>query len=182
MNSAEKQNRRRIHYVDHTLQKWLLLALVVMETVLVSLAIWSLYKALNTIIDEDMYRVHYSGDTQLLPLLIREGSVVLGWMLLANLTALFVANRIWVNFVQGILKKLTRLMQASQNLEFTHQNTVHGNHTVLEKARTWCDAQAQRLANRRALILSLPPTLPASTEARAQLAVRLKENEVRSDD
>ena len=97
MSASKKQDRRHIHYVDHTLQKWLLLALVVMEAVLVSLAIWALYKALGTIIDEDMYRVHYSASTQLLPLLIKEGSVVLGWMLLANLLALFVADRIWAS-------------------------------------------------------------------------------------
>ena len=175
MNSAIKQHRRHIHYVDHTLQKWLLLALVVMEAILVSLAIWALYTALGTIIDEEMYRIHYSANTRLLPLLIKEGSVVLGWMLLVNLLALFIADRIWAIFVHGILKKLARLMLASQNLDFTNHDNILSNHTVLEQAQMWRSTEAMRLKKRRGIILSLPRALPASAEARAKLAAKLEQ-------
>lgn len=175
MNRPAPQNRRHIHYVDHTLQKWLLLALVVMEAILVSLAIWALYRALDTLIDEEMYRVHYSTDTQVLPLLIKEGSVVLGWMLLVNLLALLAADRLWAVLVHSILKKLGRLMQASQTLDFSPQDMIGNNHAVLEQALSWRQAQAQRLGTRRAMIASLPATLPASAEARAALLARLKE-------
>jgi hypothetical protein len=168
MNSFGK-NRRHIHYVDHTLQKWLLQALIVMETVLVALAIWALYRALDTIIDEEMYRIHYSGNTEVLPLLIKEGSIVLGWMLLVNLLALFAADRIWAFFVQDILKKLTRLMLAAQDFDFSSQSTVHSNHLVLEQALTWREAEAQRLKKDREIISSLAAALPASAEERAKL-------------
>lgn len=175
MNHPTLPNRRRIHYVDHRLQKWLLLALIVMETVLVSLAIWALYRALDTVIDEEMYRVHYSTGTQVLPLLIKEGAAVLGWMLLVNVLALLAADRIWAVLVNDILKKLGRLMRASQNLDFARQEEISDNHPVLGQALTWRQAQAQRLETRRAIILSLPATLPASAEARAELAARLKD-------
>ena len=173
MNATRHQNRRHIHYVDHTLQKWLLLALVVIEVVLVSLAIWALYKALGTIIDEDMYRVHYSASTQLLPLLIKEGSVVLGWMLLVNLLALLAADRIWVIFVHDILKQLSHLMRASQDLDFASHDRIRSKHAVLAQALSWRDTTRQRLEQSRSLILSLPPALPASAEARAELSARL---------
>lgn len=175
MNTSTKHNRRHIHYVDHTLQKWLLQALIAMEAVLVSLAIWTLYKALGTIIDEEMYRIHYSSNTQILPLLIKEGSVVLGWMLLINLLALFAADRIWAIYVHNILKKLTRLMLASHNLEFTNHDAIRSNHAVLEQALTWRNAEAQRLEKARNIILTLPPALPSSAEARAELTARLKQ-------
>lgn len=174
MNSPTPPNRRHIHYVDHTLQKWLLLALIVMEAVLVSLAIWALYQALDTIIEEEMYRVHYSTGTGVLPLLIKEGSAVLGWMLLVNLMALFVADRIWAIFVQDILKKLNQLMRASQDLDFAGHDRIRSNHAVLAQALSWRDTTRQRLEQRRGLILSLPPALPASAQARAELAARLK--------
>jgi hypothetical protein len=174
MNTT-RQNRRHIHYVDHTLQKWLLQALIVMEGVLVSLAIWALYKALGTIIDHEMYRIHYSANTEVLPLLIKEGSVVLGWMLLVNLLALFTADRIWAFFVQDILKKLTRLMQASRDFDFTSQDAIRSNHTVLEQASAWREVEAQRLKKDRAIILSLPSALPASAEARTELAAVLEQ-------
>ena len=174
MNSPTHPNRRRIHYVDHRLQKWLLMALIVMEAVLVSLAIWALYRALDTLIDEEMYRVHYSTDTQVLPLLIKEGSAVLGWMLLVNVLALLAADRLWAALVHNILKKLDRLMQASRQLDFSPQDMIGDNHAVLEQALTWRQAQARRLGTRRAIISSLPATLPASAEARAELLARLK--------
>lgn len=175
MNSPTAPNRRHIHYVDHKLQKWLLLALIVMEAVLVSLAIWAMYRALDTIIGEEMYRVHYSTGTGVLSLLIKEGSAVLGWMLLVNVMAIFVADRIWAIFVQGILKQLSQLMRASQDLDFASQDHIRSNHAVLTQALSWRDTTRQRLVQRRALILSLPPALPASAEARAELAVRLRD-------
>jgi hypothetical protein len=168
-----RENRRHIHYVDHTLQKWLLQALLVMETVLVALAIWALYRALDTIIDEEMYRIHYSGNTEVLPLLIKEGSIVLGWMLLVNLLALFAADRIWAFFVQDILKKLTRLMQAARDFDFCSQPAVRSNHLVLEQAMTWREAEAQRLKKSRDIISSLPAAVPVSAEERAKLAAAL---------
>lgn len=174
MNPANPvKNRRHIHYVDHTLQKWLLVALVLLEAVLVSCAIWALYRALATIIDEEMYRIHYAGNRELLPLLIKEGAAVLGWMLLVNLLALLAADRIWAFFVHGILRQLTRLMQAARQLDFSPQTTLHSHHVVLEKAQAWRQVQAQRLAQRRALIAALPATLPASAQGRADLLAQL---------
>lgn len=175
MNTTTNQYRRHTHYLDHTLQKWLLLTLIAMEAILVSLAIWALYKALGTIIDEEMYRIHYSASTQLLPLLIKEGAVLLGWMLLANVLALLAADRIWAFFVHGILKKLALLMLASQNLDFTNHDGIRSNHTVLEQALTWRSTEAQLLQKRRGIISSLPHTLPASAEARAELAAGLEQ-------
>lgn len=173
MKSPTYPNRRRIHYVDHALQKWLLLALIVMEAALVSMAIWVLYRALNTVIDEEMYRVHYSGHNQVLPLLIKEGSVVLGWMLLANALALLAADRLWAVLVNGILRQLRQLMHASQNLDFRVQDGIYNNHAALEQGLTWRQAQTRRLAARRAMIESLPDALPTSAAARAELAARL---------
>lgn len=174
MNTTPTPNRRHIHYVDHTLQKWLLLALVVMESVLVALAIWALYRALGTLIEEEMYRVHYSTPTRLLPVLIKEGAAVLGWMLLVNVLALLAADRIWAIYVQDILKKLTTLMQASQKLDFASHASMQSRHAVLAHALSWRDTTRQHLAQKRALILSLPPALPDSAEARAELIIRLR--------
>lgn len=174
MNATHHQSRRHIHHGDHTLQKWLLLALVVLEAVLVSLAIWTLYQALDTIIEEDMYRVHYSADTEVLSLLLKEGLVVLGWMLLVNVMALLAADRIWAIFVQDILKQLSHLMRASQDLDFASQHSNRSKHAVLAQAQSWRDTTRQRLQQSRSLILSLPPALPASAEARAELAARLR--------
>jgi hypothetical protein len=171
--NISKHNRRHIHYVDHTLQKWLLQALIVMETVLVSLAIWGLYRTLGTIIDEEMYRIHYSGNSEILPLLIKEGAGVLGWMLLVNLLALFAADRIWAILVQNILKKLTHLMQAARDFDFTDQDAISSNHDVLEQGLSWRHEEARRLKKNREIISSLPSDLPAAAKARTELAAAL---------
>ena len=85
MKPQTKQNRRTIHYVDHTLQRFLLVALVVLETVLAGAAIWALYLSLAEIVEADMYRVHLAQHQQVLPALLGEGMKVLGAMLLDQL-------------------------------------------------------------------------------------------------
>ena len=59
-------DRRRTFYVDHIMQKWLLVALVVLECTLTGLAIWGLYTSLGDIIERNTYRIHFSPDDNML--------------------------------------------------------------------------------------------------------------------
>lgn len=166
-------NRRQLHLVDHGLQKLLLLGLVLMETVAAALAIWFLYRALAAAVDENMYRIHFQGSVNVLSLLVREGVPVLGAMLAANLTALVLADRIWVFYVHGILRHLRAQMAAARRLDFSEQAASRFEHAVLEQARRWRGAEAARLARVRERIGTLPECLPESDEGRAVLAAAL---------
>lgn len=173
MKPASLPDRRHRRLVDHTLQQSLLVALVVMETVLVAVAIWFLYQALAKIVDDNLYRVHFGGRVNVLALLVSEGSPVLAAMLGVNFLALLVADRIWAWYVDGILDQLDRLMAAARRLDFSAPAGGHFHHTVLEQAGAWRAHEAACLAARRAHIGALPAQLPADPRARAALAVTL---------
>ncbi len=173
MSFIPPQNRRRIHLVDHVLQKWLLGTLVIMEMAAVSIAIWVLYRVLGEIVDENMYRIHFSGSVDMLALMVSEGLRVLSGILLVNLLALIIADRVWAFYVDGILRHLARLISASNELDFSGQGPVSFHHAVLEQALSWREAEAAHLAKLRDRIRQLPAQLPMLPEDRNAMALTL---------
>lgn len=168
--------RRRLRIVDDMLQKWLLVALVIMESVLVTAAIWFLYRALDAAVDENLYRVHFSGSVDMLTLLVREGLPVIGVLLLANLGALMVADRIWICYVNNILAHLRALIGASENLDLRPLPPPPVSHAVLDQAVQWREGEAQFMAQVREAVAALPQELPPPEEraATAEVLARLE--------
>ena len=166
-------NRRRMRLFDHHLQKSMLVALVIMETAVVSVAIYFLYRALAASIDEQMYRVHFQASVDMLSRLVSEGLPVLAAMLLVNFVALIIADRIWVFYVRGILAQLGAVMQAAVRLDLAPLPPSPFGHAVLEQAEHWRAAEAARLDGVRARIRALPAALPEGLQARALLAHNL---------
>lgn len=174
MNSPLPQERRRIHYIDHVLQKWMLVALIVLETVLTGAAIWGLYRVLGGIIDDNMYRIHLSADDTLHRFLI-EGAKILAATGVVNLAALIIADRIWAAYVQRIVRALDIVMHAAQRLDLRPQAGVRRAHAVLDQTLRWQRAESLRLQRIRHAVRALPATLPESSQgasaAEAQLRV-----------
>lgn len=173
MSITPQPNRRRIHLVDHVLQKSLLGALVVMEIGVAALAIWALYQALGGIVDENMYRIHFSGDANMLSLMMSEGLRVLSGILLVNLLALIVADRVWAYYVDGIVRHLAGLMRASHQLDFSAQGPVSFHHAVLDQALAWREAESAHLVKVRGRIRQLPADLPTRQQDRDAIAQAL---------
>ena len=173
MNLLPQQDRRRSRQGDHVLQKALLVALVIMETVVVAIAIWALHKALGEIIDENMYRIHFAGSDNMLTLLISEGMRVLGGMMLVNFIALLVADRIWAFYVYGILRDLGIMMTASTQLSFSTPSPIMFHHAVLDQALAWRASEAMQLVRARDQIRQLPAQLPALTQDKDAVAAAL---------
>lgn len=166
-------NRRRPRLFDQQLQNSLLVALVIMETAVVSVAIYFLYRTLAALLDEQMYRIHFQGNVDMLSRLVSEGLPVLGAMLFVNFVALIIADRIWVFYVRGILAQLGAVMLAAVRLDLSPAPPSAFGHAVLEQAERWRADEAARLATVRARIRSLPAGLPQGQQARALLARNL---------
>lgn len=179
MTPTLPQDRRRIHYVDHILQKWLLVALVVLETALTGLAIWGLYRVLGDIIDDNMYRIHFSPDDNMLHRFLIEGAKILAATGVVNLSALIAADRIWAAYVHKIVHGLDRIMQAAQRLDLLPQRSVKRLHAVLDQALRWQRAESLRLRRIRYSVRHLPDRLPDTPEGCAAAAAHLKIAEAR---
>lgn len=176
---TREDDRRRQHYIDHIIQKWLLLALVILECALIGLAMWALYRSLGEIIDDNMYRVHLSEDMKVLPRFLAEGIRILLAVGAVNLLAIVLADRIWAVYVQGIVRRLDGIMVRGEQLDFSENYAVHHSHAVLEQAVTWRRAEAERLGRARLDIAELPSMLPDTPQQRlsAQAALeRIREH------
>lgn len=173
--NARLPSRRRIIYVDHVLQKWLLVAMVVLETLLTAAAIYGLYLVLSDIIDDNLYRVHLADADSMLQRLLFEGALILGATGVVNLSAIIAADRIWAWYVRTILRGLDAIMYAAHKLDFRAQSEVRRTHAVLDHALRWQRAQSLRLKRIRHAARNLPAALPENEPARqaalAQLAV-----------
>ena len=167
-------NRRRVRLVDDDIQKTLLVALVLMETIGVAIAIWMLYRALGEIVDENTYRIHFAEGASIWSQLSREGWRVFSAMLAVNVVALIIADRIWAFYVKRVVRNLDRLMEASRRLDFTGHEASTFNHAVLDQATNWRRAELQRLERLRKRTADLPPQLPETAAQREALAAVLK--------
>ena len=137
-------HHRKIKYIDHVLQKWLLLALVVLEVIVLSVAGAILYVRLNGIIDDNLYRVHFGGQPSMFMVLLNQSLRIIGGMIAVNLLALFVADRIWVHYVRAILSELRRQFACVRALDFRDDQDVHPRHKVLALAQDWRRVEKER--------------------------------------
>ena len=165
--------RRRLRIVDHTLQRSLLVALVLMEAVVVSAAIWALYRALGEIVDAATYRIHFHDAPPILGQLVAAGWRVLGAMLAVNFCALIAADRIWVHYVRSILRQLACQVQAAARLDLAAQAQDGCAHAVLDQVAHWRALEAARLLRGRVQLRALPAMLPATAGERAVLIASL---------
>lgn len=167
MNSSPTpslRHQRKTHYIDHLLQKWLLIALVVLEVVVLSVAGAILYTRLNTIVDESLYRVHFAGQPSMFSVLFKESLLILAGLLAANLVALFAADRIWSHYVQGILLALRGLLTRTGDLDLREDAKGPQRHQVLALALAWREAERTRQqALRESLDLLAKDAADAST-------------------
>lgn len=174
IHSQDPHERRRIHYVDHILQKWLLAALVILECTLTGLAIGGLYWILGDMIDRNMYRVHFSLDDNMLREFAIEGAKILIGTGVVNLTAIILADRIWAIYVRSIVRGIDKVMLAAQRLDLMQQRGVRRTHLVLDRLLRWQRAESLRLRRIRHSVRHLPDRLPETAEEKKAAAAHLR--------
>lgn len=174
MNPISADDRRQTFYVDHMMQKWLLVALVILECVLTALAIWGLYAVLGDIIERNTYRIHFSPNDNMLRDFFIEGAKILIATGVVNFTAIIVADRIWGWYVKSIVRSIDKVMLAAQRLDLTAQRGVRRTHVVLDRVLRWQRAEGLRLRRIRHSVRHLPDTLPATPDGKAAALSHLR--------
>lgn len=129
--------RRRLHYVDKSIQRSLLVAMVALEVSLVAASIGFTYWRLSQLIDENMYRMHvvHTGPTWML--FAGEVFWVLGLFAVVNMLALMVAARIWSHHENLVLREFRTLIGKSRALDFSSDADTRRRHEVLALAVAW---------------------------------------------
>ena len=159
--------KRRIIYIDHTVQKWLLVALVALEILLVTGALWLLYLQLISTVEANLYRAHAVAKPDIYPLL-RAVLIGLGGLLIINIAALWAVDRLWARRLESILQPFTELMRKTEALDFSADAPEINPHKVLELAQAWRATERQRLLNLRAAIKQLNASGEPSSAAEVE--------------
>lgn len=154
---SPSRHERKIRYIDETLQKFLLIGLVLLEAALAAGLAWMMYRHLNQIIEDNLYRVHLGDDVPMLAQLMHEEFILLGLFFAVNLTALLTVDLFWRRHVNSILARFMGLMGKTARLDFTVDPPIENSHQLLDLAQTQRERDRTRLAEIRALISELQP-------------------------
>ena len=163
--NPHNSHRRRIHYVDESLQKFLLVGLVLLEAGLAAGLAWLMYQHLNQIIDDNMYRVHLADATSLLPQLISQSYFLLGLFFAVNVLALVAVDLVWRRYVHSILRSFMQLMTKTSQLDFSFDPAIARRHQLLDLSEAQRAQDRARLTAIRAQLSLLSPEVSTATDA-----------------
>lgn len=158
--------RRRLHYVDSSIQRSLLIAMVALEVSLVAASIGFAYWRMLQLIDESMYRMHLvqAGPTWML--FAGEAFWVLGLFAVINILALMIAAKIWSRHENLVLQDFTTLIAKSRELDFSSDADTRRQHEVLALAVTWRAQERIRFAAIRDQVSKLEGAMSAEESPR----------------
>lgn len=155
-STPAQPHQRSIKYIDQALQKWLLVALVALEILILAGAGAILYFRLDATVEDSLYRVHLAGQPSMLSVLLKESLQIVVGLIAINLMALFVADRIWARHVRGILGALRKILHSVRDLDLREEavTEISPHHEVLMVGLEWHRTERERhLALRKSLAM-----------------------------
>jgi len=153
------QHRRRRHYIDTRVQGRLFWAMLLLETILFAGSLIWLYQNLGVVIEDNLYRVHFSsGDTgsslfsvvwEIVPIVV-----------LFNILAIWLADFIWRGYIKHIIKALKKIISQAAKLDLRIISMdLHVEHEVIKKALLWQQHERQRYEEVQKGVTALPSEL-----------------------
>jgi len=158
--------RRRVHYVDRSIQRWPLVAVVTLEVALAAASTWLAYWRLVYLIDESVYRVHLTHTGPTLMRFAEEGFAVLGLFAVVNVIALAVAAGIWSYRENLVLQDFAGLIGKTQELDFSNDALTQRKRDVLALAAAWRARERTRFAAIREQVAKLEAAVSADATSR----------------
>lgn len=170
------QVKRKVHYIDAAVQNRLLIAFVSLEVLLIGAGMLVLYLDLREVIDENLFRIHFTATEPLSELLLREAMQALAVLVGANVAALGLVNWLWLRHLDTILRPLSGLVARTGDLDFTPDETVEQKHAVLALTMAWREAERNRCKDIRAGISGLDENIDFSSAGTLELTRAALEN------
>ena len=161
---SKTPHQRKIHYVDETIQKFLLIGLVVLEAGLAAGLAWMMSQQLNQIIEENLYRVHLAAAVPILTQLMHEAERLLIIFGAANVIALVLVDFIWRRYVDSILRLFRQVMGKTYQLDFTADPKTSDRHQLLNLAETQRAQDRTRFTAIRDQLSRLEPAMLMTNE------------------
>lgn len=170
--------KRRIVYLDEKVQKGLLVALVTLEILLVSGTLWVLYLQMGEVVDANIYRVHFSSQPNIYPLLLKTGLIGVGALVAVNIIVLWIAVWVWTRHVDSFVRPFRELLAKVESLDFSEDQAHAALHEVVDLTLAWRHAKRRILHDLRAEIAKLDE-LGDLSDIEAQRRARATLEEIR---
>ena len=153
--SNQYKNRRRQFYVDRVLQGRFLVGLISLEVLLIGVGLVVVYQNMNAAVEMQLFQAHAPTKSDS-SLLVGELLRVMPWILIANVVAVLIANRIWAGYISSIIGDLRQMLSLAAKLDFRDlSGQIEGNHEVLLKGLEWMRRERERNQELKALIAQL---------------------------
>lgn len=159
--TSSATHRRRLLYVDSSVQRSLLLAMMVLEVALVATSIWLAHWRLGHFIDNSMYRMHAAQEGLTLVRLAQEGFPVLVLFVVVNMLALTLVAGLWSARENLVLQDFIKLMEKTRELDFSADPEPRRQHEVLKLATAWRALERARFAALREQLANLEDARPS---------------------
>ncbi len=153
--SANGASLRRTVFIDSGLQGRLLVALILLETSMLIAALIYLYLKFSGIIEANLYTIHLSSRTALLPLFIEEMITVILVMSVTNTIALIAAHQLWRKQVKTTTSAFVRRLRRFQALDFRQHPEDSHAHKVLSLLYRWQKLEIGRISKLKSNINKL---------------------------
>ena len=166
------KNMRHIHHINPDIQNRLIISFVIFELALISLALFYLYMDMNQIIENNMFRSHIQQplDVKFFAIRLLQSAAIL---LIINLAiASFIVWR-WRSYVYRIVQPLDDIIDAMEQLDFSHGLATEKNHQALLLAEDWLTTEKNRFREIRMQLLDLDINQPQATMEKLQQARQL---------
>lgn len=136
--------RRRQYYTDQKIQGYLLVALIAIEVGLVCMLLVFLYTDINSLIEQQIYRIHgnESGTwPQIFKLVVSSMSV----FLVINIVLLYFAHKVWSRYIKVNISEFSSVLDRIIQRDFTSTPVATtGRHKMMKLARQWFNKEQQR--------------------------------------
>ncbi|NCP40959.1 MAG: hypothetical protein GW848_10745 [Rhodoferax sp.] len=163
--AARVLHERKIHYVDESIQQALLVGLVLLEVALAAGLAWLMWQHLNTIVEDNLYRIHLADAQPILSQLLQEAARLLGIFVVVNVVALVLVHFLWQRHVRSILLAFGQLMAKTHALDYSADASLRGRHQLLDLTEAQRELDRQRLSAVRTLVQQLPAHPAANSAA-----------------
>lgn len=167
MNTPAK---RKNHYIDAALQNRLLIAFILLEVLIIGGGMLVMYRELNDVVEENLFRIHFSALQPLSTLLFWKGMRILAALVILNVAALGLAEWWWERHLESILQPLSGLLTRTAQLDFTADEMNGELHAVLVNTMAWRECERQRCMAMRAALSVLDENADYSTKAELEKA------------
>ena len=139
-------DQRKQFYTDHKIQGYFLTGLIVLELALVIFLIGHLYSAINGIIEDRLYRIHRVEEAAWLDI-INLLAVTMGYFILANVFALYLAHVIWSRYVKSTIVLFSVILNRIIDLNFSElpdSSDCKCHHQVIDMMQQWFQKEQKR--------------------------------------